>query len=121
MWMSVNGTVTTASPVSSVSIQKAPSPASVQMGIAKWAQNASTLTSAGTATVNIAVLMSLAHSPASVSLVSSWLATIAPVLMLMSVAWGPPAVRGVITRTGRSCVDVSKVMSWGQMASPAMT
>lgn len=41
MWMSVNGTLTTASPVSSVSIQKAPSPASVQMGIAKWAQSAS--------------------------------------------------------------------------------
>lgn len=121
MWMSVNETDTTASPVSNVSIQKAPSPASVQMGIAKWAQNASTLTSAGIATVNIAVLMSLAHSPASVSLVSSWQATIAPVLMLMSVAWGPPAVRGVITRTGLSCVDASRVMSWGQMALPAMT
>lgn len=40
MWMSVNRTVTTASPVSSVSMEKAPSPASVQMGIAKWAQNA---------------------------------------------------------------------------------
>lgn len=39
--------------------------------------------------------------------------------MLTSVAWGPPAVRGVITRTGRSCVDVSRVMSWGQMALPA--
>jgi len=40
--------------------------------------------------------------------------------MLMSVAWGLPAVRGVITLMGRSCVDVSRVMSWVQMASPAM-
>lgn len=40
--------------------------------------------------------------------------------MLMSVAWEPPAVRGVTTRTGRSSVAVRQVMSWGQMASLAM-
>lgn len=40
--------------------------------------------------------------------------------MLTSVAWGPPAVRGVTTHTGRSSVAVRRVMSWGQMASLAM-
>lgn len=37
----------------------------------------------------------------------------------MSATWAPPVVRGVITPMGRSFAAVSRVMSWGQMDSPA--